>query len=66
MTRTIYSCDCCGYETDLKNQIFNLNVTRGECVIYERMLCEECLCNVKDIIDLQFMAINPDDLRKGK
>lgn len=64
MIKTIYSCDCCGMESDLKMNFNFLEVSKGDCLLYDRMLCEDCLNDIKKLIDDKYMVIDPEDLTR--
>lgn len=45
--KIIYQCDKCRYETNTKYNFGYLEIVKGDAVIYQRLLCDECVDNIK-------------------
>lgn len=65
MRKVIYICDECGNETENSSKIWYLKIADiADTDSYIKMLCPECVKEIKRLIDEHLMVIDPEDLRR--
>lgn len=65
MRRVIYSCDKCDFETEDISKIYWLKIEDEKNNFgYIKMLCADCVNEIKGLIDNKFMIIDSDELRR--
>ena len=62
MRKVIYICDKCGVETEDICKVNELTIEKGAALLFNKILCEECVNNVMKLINNNLMVIDPEDL----
>lgn len=65
MIRKIYICDKCGVETEISDNMTNIQSVAYEGGLrYHKMVCKVCEKDIRMLIDNNFMVLDPEELRK--
>lgn len=65
MIKKIYICDKCGFETEISDKITIIDLVAYEGGLrYHKMVCKDCENEIRELIDNNYMVLDPEDLRK--